>query len=505
MTTKKVKIKADWLDNTIGFFSPAKKAERLRAKYKSYFLENVTRKYDGASRGRRTSGWNSNGSSASSETEASLHTLRNRSRDLRRNSGYISRGIQVITSNVVGKGIRVKFNGSKSQEKKINELWKLWAGSNLIDYDGRLNLNMLQDMACDAVVESGEILIRKRNVRPTRANPFPIQVQILESDFIDDSFGSFSQDNDKTIIQGIEFDEDGRRKSYKIFKTHPGSQFINNESMSIDAKNIIHSFRGDRPGQIRGIPWAAPIMMNIKDLEDYEDTQLVRQKIAACFTAFVVDQETGNGLTKEEVDDVERFEPGMIEKLSAGKNIVLANPPTVENYNEYISTMLHKVATGMGISYESLTGDLSQVNFSSARMGWLEMSRNITKWQNSIMIDQILKKIVEWFFEAIELMGVNTKGVEVQYITPAREMIDPTKETAAKIKAIRSGLTNWDEALLEQGKTPEEHWAQRKKDQELIDSMGFVLDSDPSKTNGTGASQVIVDDSENLNENSNED
>jgi lambda family phage portal protein len=358
MTVKKINIKANWVDNAIGFFSPVKKAERLRAKYQTYFLENVTRKYDGASRGRRTSGWHSTNSSASLETENSLHTLRNRSRDLRRNSGYVARGIQVITSNVVGKGIRIKFNGrNKTQEKKINDLWKLWAGSNAIDFDGRLNLNMIQDIACDAVVESGEVVIRKRNVSPTRENPFPIQVQVLESDFIDDSFGSFSHETGDNIVQGIEFDKQGRRKGYRLYKIHPGSQFINNESMFVEAKNIIHAFRGDRPGQIRGIPWASPIMMNVKDLEDYEDTELIRQKIAACFTAFIVDQETGNGLTKEEIDDVERFEPGMIEKLSAGKNIVLSNPPTVENYNEYISTMLHKVAVGFGISYESLSSD----------------------------------------------------------------------------------------------------------------------------------------------------
>lgn len=495
MAKKKITIKANWVDNAIGFFSPKAKAERLKSKYRSYFLEHVARKYDGAGRGRRTAGWHTNNASASAETESSLPTLRNRSRDLRRNSAYVSRAIQVITANVVGKGIQVRFKGrNKTQTRRIQELWKQWALTNNLDFEGRLNINTIQDMAMDAISESGEILLRKRRRVPTDSNPFPIQLQLLESDFINDSVGSMFRDEDGTlVVQGIEFDESGKRLNYIIYSDHPGSSFssvgTNANSFKIPSEDIIHAFRVDRPGQIRGVPWAAPVMINVKDLEDYEDTQLVRQKIAACFTAFIIDQESGDGLTNEEVEDIERFEPGIIEKLNGGKDITFANPPTVENYNEYITTMLHKIATGFGITYESLTGDLSQVNFSSARMGWLEMSRNIQKWQHSIMIDQILKPSIEWFYEALELMGVRTDGVEVTFVSPAREMIDPTKEVPAKIKAIRGGLMTLSEAILEQGKNPEDHFAQYKADNDLIDENSFTLDSDPRKVNQTGIVQ----------------
>lgn len=496
MGKKEVVLKPNWFDNTIGFFSPAAKARRLQAKYQSYFLENVARKYDGASKGRRTSGWRAPTTSANAETELSLHTLRNRSRDLRRNSAYISRAVQVITANTIGKGIRVQFNGRNDrQTQRIRELWNQWAMTQNIDFEGRMDLNSIQDLAMDAIVESGEILIRRRRVKPTESNPFPVQLQMLESDFINDALSSiFITENGNTVLQGIEFDENGRRVSYKIYKEHPGSAYLKLDGstfdyVTINAEDMIHAFRADRPGQIRGVPWAAPVMINIKDLEDYEDTQLVRQKIAACFTAFVIDQETGNGLSQTEVDELERFEPGMIEKLSAGKQVVMANPPTVENYKEYITTMLHKIATGMGISYESLTGDLSEVNFSSARMGWLEMSRNIKKWQDQIMISQVLKPVVNYFFEALDLLGVDRRGVEVSFIPPAREMIDPGKEVQAKVKEIRSGLSTLTEALLERGKDPDEHFRQMARDNQVIDQNDFTLDSDPRKVSQSGIHQ----------------
>lgn len=501
MSKKEVLIRSNWFDNAIGFFSPKAKAKRLQSKYQAYFLEHVARKYDGATKGRR--GWRATASSANSETDLSLHTLRNRSRDLRRNSAYISRAIQVITANVVGKGIRVQFTGrSDRQTKRIRDLWKQWAGTNNIDFENRMNINMIQDMAMDAISESGEIILRKRRRQPSEENPFPIQIQMLESDFINDTMGSFFQtENGNSIIQGIEFDQEGRRIAYNLYKEHPGSSFVkfNNvsyESISIPEDEIIHAYRADRPGQIRGIPWPSPIMLNIKDLEEYEDTQLVRQKIAACFTAFVINQETGNGLGQTEIDDIERFEPGMIENLNGDKQVVLSNPPTVENYNEYITTMLHKIATGIGISYESLTGDLSQVNFSSARMGWIEMGRNISKWQQQIMISQILEPTVKWFFEALDLMGVNTDGISYSFITPSREMIDPTKETAAKIRQIRGGLITLTEAIAEQGKDPEEHFAQVKKDNEMIDQNNFVFDSDARQVTQSGMQQIEQNDNE---------
>jgi capsid protein len=34
------------------------------------------------------------------------------------------------------------------------------------------------------------------------------------------------------------------------------------------------------------VPFGHAAMLRLKDLEEFEDTQLIRQKIAACFTAF---------------------------------------------------------------------------------------------------------------------------------------------------------------------------------------------------------------------------
>ena len=489
-------MESNWLDNLIGFFNPRAKQKRVLARYQLEQYNKVLgkRKYDGAGSGRRFEGWNTSGTSANSEIERGLISLRNRSRDLRRNNPYAARGIQLITSNVIGKGIRSQISvPSNPREKRLRNLWTNWAQTPAIDFDGQKDIFAIQNMIMDAVVESGEVLIRRRRVIPTPENPLPIQLQILESDFLDTNLTSF-QTKGGVLINGIEIGDDGKRISYRIFEEHPGSFNVTIKgnkfrTLEIPAEDILHIYRADRPGQMRGAPWLAPAMMRLRDLDDYEDAQIMRQKIAACWSVFITDLEQGDNLTKEQIDDLERVEPGNIEILGAGKDVRFANPPGVQNYGEYTSQVLHAIATGMGVSFEGLTGDLSQVNFSSARMGFLEFNRNIETWRHNIIIGQFMGPVFRWFLEGAFLVGENINGASIKHIPPKREMVDPTKEIPAKIKSIRAGIENLSDAILENGRDPEEAFAQKAIDNKKIDDLDLILDTDPRKVSIAGIGQ----------------
>ena len=116
---------------------------------------------------------------------------------------------------------------------------------------------------------------------------------------------------------------------------------------------------------MRGVPWFAPVILKLRDLDDYDDAELMRKKIEACFAAFVTgaqDEETlGKPSTGISGDRVESFEPGMIEYLEPGKDVKFASPSANGGYAEYMRLQLHAVAAGVGLTYELLTGDLSQV------------------------------------------------------------------------------------------------------------------------------------------------
>ena len=75
--------------------------------------------------------------------------------------------------------------------------------------------------------------------------------------------------------------------------------------------------------------------------------------------------------------------------MPAGKDVRFASPPSVGEFDQFRGPMLLQIAAGYGITYEALTSDLSQANYSSARMGHLEFSRNIDCWQKQILIAQM--------------------------------------------------------------------------------------------------------------------
>ena len=494
---QKNKIEVNWLDNFIGFFSPKTKLTRIKYRYVNNLIQ---RKYEGATKGRRTEGWcSATNRDANAEISPALSTLRNRSRDLIRNNPYAARGIQVIESNVVGKGIKTEFkNSTKTRARVINELWRAWAHSTAIDYEGRNNIFGLQRLVMRSIEESGEVLVRRRRVAKQKVRSAegveievpPIQLQILESDFLinSDSITKKQVQSNNTLLQGIEFDENGKRVAYHLYKTHPGAvnTFQRNayDTVRITADDLSHCFREDRPGQVRGVPWLAPIMIRLRDFDEYEDAQLVRQKVAAMFTAFIHDQSgLESDLTEDEKETElgEKMEPGTIEILPPGKDITLASPPILENYKEYVNTVLHSIAAGLGVSFEALTGDLSEVNFSSARMGKLEFWKNVDNWQYNILIPQFMENVVNWFLNGAELIGVRTENTETVYTPPKREMVDPTKEVPALQKAIRSGLITWSEAVRQTGNDPDKQLAEYKTDKEKFDELELTLDIDAAK------------------------
>ena len=183
------------------------------------------------------------------------------------------------------------------------------------------------------------------------------------------------------MLQGIEFDALGRRRAYWLYPTHPGDGRGALVSHRVPADRVLHLFERLRPGQVRGVPWFAPVMLKLRDLDAYDEAELVRKKIEACFAAFVTgvqDEETlGKARTEADGSRIETFEPGMIEYLEPGRDVKFAAPSASGGYAEYMRMQLHAIAAGVGLTYELLTGDLSQVNYSSIRAGLIEFRRRM--------------------------------------------------------------------------------------------------------------------------------
>lgn len=453
---------------------------RLRARASARAL---VRSFEGASTGRRSEGWTRHGKGPNEISQGELGKLRSRVHDLCRNNGWARKAKAAIADNVVGWGIHPRFT-----DPNLRKLWKRWAERTHCSYGGRQTFYALQHRVIDTIVESGECLIVK-HVVPGKV--VPLKLEVLEPECLDTSRDTlFAREGETRILQGVEFDAQGQRVAYWLFDPQDP---LRRESKRIPAERVIHAFWEDRPGQVRGVTWMAAGIVKLHDFDDYSDALLMRQKIAACFSVFVRDIDgTAAPVGDDEGDDLDTLEPGRIEYLAPGKDIAFATPPPVTDNDAFSKTCLESIAASLGVTYEDLTGDYSQVNFSSLRASRLAWWRRVGVWQWHLMIPLVCDPVLDWFIEAAILAGQLPAAPDelTVWTPPPMPMIDPDKEGQATRRLVRSGAMTHAEMVAQQGGDPETHWKEYAAGLEELDRLGIVLDSDPRKTTDAGLVQA---------------
>lgn len=488
MTQKKVGS-ANRLDQLIGYLFPERGLRRAIARVRT----DYARRYEGAAAGRRTDPWRATGTSANTEILTDLVKLRDRHRDLVRNNPWVSRAIQAIVANVVGYGITAKLTSTSDKNTKaLNALWKGWAESTECDADGRHDIYGLQALIMRCVAESGEMLIRRRWRQKSDGLTVPMQLQLIEPDYLDLAKNEILASGNK-VVQGVEFNLIGQRTAYWIFPDHPGDMLgKTGASKPVPASDVLHIYRQDRIGQVRGVPWGASALITLRDLDDYEDAYLFRQKIANLFVGAVHDADTDTPANTESLPLPETMEPGAFPVLPPGKEITFGTPPSAGDYGPFTKDVLLRVAACYGITYAALTGDLSSVNFSSGRMGWIEFGRNIDLWRWSMLIPSGMTPIAEWFGEAANLGSGLPKSVKSDWSPPPREMIDPSREVPAIISRLRAGLQTLPQFYRESGMDPDTMIAEIADMNGKLDANKIILDCDPRRISDAGIAQAPI-------------
>ncbi len=480
-----------FLQNIIRGISPKWALERERA---DLLLEAMgkARKYSGATFGPLAEDWLAPATSAKAETSQDIILLRNRMRELVRNDGYANKAVHALANNIVGKGIRPSIKSeSKRQKDKVENTFLEWCNSLDADFYGRVNFFGLQQLAMKGTVESGDVLLIKRIIG--KGEKARLSIQLLESDYIVHWYTNMKpigKTEGTYVLNGIYFDEKDRVTGYEIYHQHPGDSIkyanaYTHDFVSID--DCILLFRPDRPGQHRGVPVAHSVMLEHKMLSQYELAQSHRQTIAASFAAFITTTQAeqiggANSPSDRTYPDMtgERIRPGSIQYLHPGETVELSRPPKVDDFDEYVKAKLRKMACGWGLSYEELSGDLSNVNFSSGRMGWIAMQRNIESWQRHVMIPKVCNTIWKWWVELEQMKGALpiNEGVVCEWTAPRREMIDPVKETKAMIEQIQAGIKSYPEAIREMGGDAEVLMKSIAESNSKLDSYKLTLSSD---------------------------
>jgi len=456
--------------------------------------------YEGARQGRRTEGWQAVGTSADAAAQPVVGTLRNRARDLVRNNPYAARAVDVKTSHTIGTGITAEV-----RNRGLARMWEDFVGK--CDADGHTDLNGLLALMERCRFESGECLVRFVRTGSLRDTPIPTQIQVLEPDYLDSSRDTLTIDqHGRQTRHGIVY-EGPRVVGYWLFREHPGEAYSMTRGGSpgfyselVPAEDVIHVYRTLRPGQMRGVTELAPVMMRMRDLDDWQDAKLMRAKVEACLAALVTRPEgPAAGIGEVSTDAkgrVEKLYPGMVGYLNPGEQIDFLDPKTASASDSgFNRDNLLAVAAGTGIPYELLTSDRSEVNYTSMRGGLIDFRKRIQQDQWLVYIPQVCRRIEQRFREDLARIRPGTNArTAFEWTPPKYELMDPLKETQASLEAVLAGFAPWDEIAREHGWNGDDLLDAIAAWFKKLDDRGITLKSDPRT--GMRATPAPPDDAE---------
>ncbi|HEY0847405.1 MAG TPA: phage portal protein [Noviherbaspirillum sp.] len=487
-------VQQNLLDKAIAYFSPRMAKQRIADRAQLALVGG----YTGAKTNRAAlSNWNPGGGSANADTIPDLPMLRDRSRDQMRNAPVAIGALNTAVSHVIGTGlsctpaVNAKFLGvseedAEAWQEEVKSRFSAWAESVDCDLSRNLNFYGLQELAFRTMLESGDtFVITPRVARSGR--PARLALQFIEADRVCNPRGKI---NSQTLLDGVEIaPETGEAIAYWVARRHPGDlRVVGNEWDRVGARgsntgrrNVIHLFKPLRPGQVRGVPWIAPILEPLKQLNRWTDAELNAAVVSGLFSVFVkmdpdaftelFDDSSRTALVDKASNWSGEMESGRAINLLPGESIETSTPgrPNPE-FDPFWTAMVRQIGMALEMPYEVLVMHF-QSSYSAARAAML-MAWKAWRARREFIATYLCQPIYElWLTEEIAEGRVRAPGFFATDVARAAwcgalwtgdgpGSIDPVKEVQAAEKRVALGIsTKQAESILHDGVD----WAQKHR------------------------------------------
>lgn len=485
------------------------------------------RNFDGAASGR-LSGWNRSAADINTDITKSLDTLRKSCRDLDKNNPWMRRIVDAWVNAAIADGLRptvVLYTGrtvdgkperDKAAEARVYDLWERWGRAPVSG--SRMSVYGMQRAMFRALILDGEPLARYRPRFPADMPGLPpFKVQLLEADLLPVTKTESVGNGLNRIINGIEVDALGEVVAFHLYKEHPGASVpwgTTWETVRIPAREMIHAFRALRPGQMRGVPEAAPVITALWDLHGYQDNIRVNARAVATMVATVDggdpdDNPAGLNPQRDESgaivktndtafygdgSPVESLEGGTVIYSPDGRKVTIHNPGAPTGVKEFVSDSLHEIAAGVGLSYNVLSGDMGDSSFAQAKLGLIEQAKNVSAMRRTVFVPMVLDPLWRTFIDFAVTAGLLPNRADlynVRWSDPRQQSADRKTEVEAAILEVRAGFRTQDDVVeSDYGMDPDETRERRAAEVAANKAVGIVVDSDPSQVTLQGQAQV---------------
>ena len=389
-----------------------------------------------------------------------------RARWLVRNNGYAANAIESWAGNVVGDGIKPSsLIADAALKAAVQRLWLDWTDES--DTEGFTDFYGQQRRAAREVFIAGEVFLRFRPRRREDGLTVPLQLQMIPSEMLPLNRNE-QLPGGNVIRQGIEHDRIGRRVAYHFLRRHPGDVTdpgLHGETVRVPASEVIHVIDPVDAGQLRGVSRFAPGIVKLFLLDQYDDAELDRKKVAAMHALFITTPAPAEPFDLAESDEgAERtmdLQPGQIVMLEPGEEVQTSAPADVgQTYEPFQYRTLLQVSAALGLPYAYLSNDMLKANYSNSRLALLEFRRRVEAYQHAVMVWQICRRVwARWLDTAVMAGALDLPDYEARrrehiacaWLPPKWDWVDPLKDARAEIEQIDAGLKSRTQALAERG------------------------------------------------------
>lgn len=470
------------------------------------------RQYQAAKASRQNRGWTSFPQGTNWILRCDLTALRARARDMAKNSPHFRKFLQMAKSNIVGhKGIQLQCDavfGTSDRpytalNSRIEEAFWQWGKRETCTESGKMSWVQAQQLCVEMLIRDGEVLIEHVEAD----NEFGYSIRFWNVDWLDETHNELLPSGNR-VMMGVEIDSKDRPVAYWL--TEPPAENHYNYSYGVkrpisqqagvqayrrrvSASQMSHIFLiTEDETQVRGVSWFHAALLQGKDLHEYSGGVVQSARVAAHTFGFLKQtaaeeisfngDENGCELPPMTIDKA----PLSINLLDPGFEFQQFDPkqPT-QNHAEFLNSMLHVLAAGLGVTGFSLAGDMSQVNFSSARVG-LGEEREVWRALQEFISDTLCRDVFRRWLMSAWLNG--RVEMEARYFTQLMEptwrprgwsYIEPQKDITAALDAIAGNLLTYREHFAERGIDLEEWLQAKQKEKELFATYG--VEYEPQK------------------------
>ena len=486
------------LDKAIAYFAPDVAIRRTQARNQLALSGGYTgARIDKAQLSR----WMPTAGSPTTDIIRDLRMLRARSRDQMRNAPVALGALNTTTSHVVGTGltytpaIDAAFLGLTPEEAEAwqddtKRRFKAWGESTDCDAARQLDFYGIQELGFRSMLESGDIgVLTPRMARPGK--PARLALQLLEADRICNPGGTANTD---TVVEGVEIEPaTGEMLAVHVARRHPGDYAGRNEWDRVAVRgavtgrrNVLMLFKPLRPGQVRGVPWIAPILEPLKQLGRWSDAELNAAVISGINATFVrMDPDAFDSLYDEDaqgaiIDKASAWsgemESGKAINLLPGEDIASPTPGRPNPaFDPFWTAMVRQIGMALDMPYEVLVMHF-QSSYSAARAALL-MAWKAFRGKRDLLAKLLCQPVLElWLADEVAEGRISAPGFFASDVVRAAwcaaiwtgdgpGSIDPAKEVDAARKRVELGIsTKQAESILHDGVDWEQKHEQRVKE-----------------------------------------